>query len=705
MLSKGWDMENAVSADLFVRPTLNTEAPIKEHFRVLDETELNRLAADFNGDKEQLKSQASRTFVFKLDYLTLLEYDIYGRYVGKRNVTIKGDNRFNHVLDLLTLKADHYYTLTATGSAKEIINGKEVDPLKWNESKWKYENVAWTQTKTYYFRTKQATDIADCPETEELEQYVALAFPSDYNKLKSENTFDAYFTDVRSPNISFYADMSNRIFKKGKLVWTLKEKSTRLVRSGSRVEKSISWNLLESKDAQWVVTDSTCNLTNVEAFDADMSSTKTYLLEMNYIVTSVANRRLVSDTTNVVQWYVKPCNGAYSTGKYETNVSLAYEKPFIGMRLDKVEFNTGSPQYTGYAMGFYNKYTVTYPTGKTVPARYTNPYTYIAYMSNYGLVGGWELTNSKLKMNATTSQSLIYRDKGGVYEGTYDNSDENTLNAEYFKVLRQSVRTSPSYEFPLPVMTDSKYNYAHTGTAEAYELTLGNKEEIRLQSLLMGLYDVYYAVDLFDSKFRVQLQNLFAQTDEADIDYADWVQDEMEDHAGTYISATVGNATIEVPYYQMGILWGSHFEHTIINGKKGITMWGSFDGIPDGWSRPDEKMSENIVVGLIGNSPTKLLGVSKVVTGTDSKGKYTESNAVKYIDFWPYRDNIKNIYYSHYRVNAFNHKRAQYTVSQDTKLNKRYAYNYYLGRRYSYPWSHLPDEPRYKYYNNCIYNN
>lgn len=704
--SKGWDMENAVSADLFVRPTLNTEAPIKEHFRVLDETELNRLAADFNGDKEQLKSQASRTFVFKLDYITLLEYDIYGRYVGKRNVTIKGDNRFNHVLDLLTLKADHYYTLIATGSAKEIINGKEVDPLKWNESKWKYENVAWTQTKTYYFRTKQATDIADCPETEELEQYVALAFPSDYNKLKSENTFDAYFTDVWSPNISFYADMSNKIFQKGKLVWTLKEKSSKLVRSGSGVKLSTSWNLLDSKDAQWVVTDSTCNLTNVESFDADMSSTKTYLLEMNYIVSRVANNRIVSDTTNVVQWYVKPCNGSYQTGKYETNVSLAYEKPFIGMRLDKVEFNTGSPQYSGKGMGYYNKYTVTYPTGKTVPARYANPYTYIAYMSNYGLVGGWELTNSKLKMNATTSQSLIYSDKGGVYEGTYDNTYENTLNAEYFNVRKLSVRTSPSYEFPLPVMTDSKYNYAHTGTAGAYELTLGNKEEIRLQSLLMGLYDVYYAVDRFDSQFRVKLQDLFAQTDEADIDYADWVQDEMEDHAGTYISATVGNATIEVPYYQMGILWGSHFEHTIINGKKGITMWGSFDGIPDGWSRPDEKMSENIVVGLIGNSPTKLLGVSKVVTGTDSNGKYTESNAVKYIDFWPYYDNIKNIYYSHYRVNAFNHKRAQYTVSKDAKLNKRYAYNYNLGQRYSYPWRHLPDEPRYKnYYNRYIYNN
>jgi hypothetical protein len=98
-------------------------------------------------------------------------------------------------------------------------------------------------------------------------------------------------------------------------------------------------------------------------------------------------------------------------------------------------------------------------------------------------------------------------------------------------------------------------------------------------------------------------------------------------------------------------------------------MWGSFDGIPDDWSRPDEKVSENIVVGLIGNSPTKLLGVNKVITGTDSKGKYTESNAVKYIDFYPYYKNITHISYTYYRVNAFNHKRAQYTVSNLLSLH------------------------------------
>ena len=145
----------------------------------------------------------------------------------------------------------------------------------------------------------------------------------------------------------------------------------------------------------------------------------------------------------------------------------------------------------------------------------------------------------------------------------------------------------------------------------------------------------------------------------------------MEDHAGLYISYYHNDAKIEVPYYQMGILWGSHFEHTYRSGKKGITMWGSFDGIPDGWSRPHEATSENILAGLIGNSPTKLFGINKdkVITGYDSKGKEIKSNSVKYIDFYPYYKNITYISYTYYRVNAFNHKRAQYTVSDNRSLH------------------------------------
>ena len=656
--SKGWDAENAISADLLVRPILNTDAPLEEHFRVLDETELNRLAADFNGDKEQLKSQASRTFVFKLEYLWLTEYDIKGKFVESRKVSVLGKNRFAHVVDLLKLKPDHYYTLNAGGTAKEIINGKEVHPLKWNESKRKYENVAWTQSKTYFFRTKQATAIADCPETEELEQYVALAYPSYYNQLKrTSQSFYAYMDDIKKPNIAFYTDMSKRIFQHGKLIWRLKQK------------KSGKWTQIASDYADWIVTDSTCNLTGYLGA-ATITKDNYYYLELDYITEQTYRNRVYVDTTNVVQWYVRACEGNYTTGYKNNGNPIFYENPFVGIRLNSITYKYNWPDYNGKGMHYYKKYTVTHES-KTVPYRYRDPYTYIAYMSNYGLVGGWELTNSKLKLDATTAQSLIYNDKRGVYEGSYDHDTEYYIGDDFKAVRNLTAYISKSYEYPLPVMTDAKYAYAKTGDHKAYKYQPGDSHKARVRPMLLDLFSVYRAVDKFDSKFRVKLQELFAQTDEADIDYADWVQSEMEDHAGLYISYYHNDATIEVPYYQMGILWGSHFEHTYRSGKKGITMWGSFDGIPDGWSRPHEATSENILAGLIGNSPTKLFGINKdkVITGYDSNGKEIKSNSVKYIDFYPYYKNITYISYTYYRVNAFNHKRAQYTVSNNRSLH------------------------------------
>ena len=47
----------------------------------------------------------------------------------------------------------YIYPMKFVGWAKEIEKGQEVDPLKWNEVKKKYENVEWVQTKEYYFCT------------------------------------------------------------------------------------------------------------------------------------------------------------------------------------------------------------------------------------------------------------------------------------------------------------------------------------------------------------------------------------------------------------------------------------------------------------------------------------------------------------------------------------------------------------------------
>ena len=113
--------------------------------------------------------------------------------------------------------------MTVTGYAKEIQKGVEVNPLKYNEKTNKYYNEAWTQTKTYYFRTGPSQAIADCPSDAEFEKLVAIAYPSYYNKVKDFGGYNvtAYTNDVKYPNIAFFSDVSNKIFTKGKLKWRL----------------------------------------------------------------------------------------------------------------------------------------------------------------------------------------------------------------------------------------------------------------------------------------------------------------------------------------------------------------------------------------------------------------------------------------------------------------------------------------------------
>lgn len=679
--AKGWDKKNAINPRFYSLHTLNTEAPIKEHFRVLDETELNRLARDFNGDKDLLKAQASRTFVFDMNnVVTIYEYSRSNQNLNKYDrsfgFAFKGKGRFEHFIDMLQLNPNKYYRLRITGWAKEIEEGKEVNPLKWNEKKKKYENVPWTQTKDYFFCTGANEAMEDCPE--DLQKYVAIAYPSYYNQLKSDTYLYAYTYDLRSPNIAFVSDISKQTFKKGKLKWRLYE-----LKSG--------WQKVDEEDAYWVTTDSTCNLTiSGGGFDTRPIKDKYYRLQLDYDISKTvtttqqvwnASKRkyetktvskIVTETTNIAKWLTQACDGFYHTGYNKTRRSLPYEKPFVGIRLNSIKMKTKKPTMNPYGASFYKKYMA---ADNVNPMRYQDPYTYITYMSNYGLVGGWALTNKKLKVNATTAQSLIYRDRGGSYEGAYK-KPYGTFD-DYDKVKALSIYDGAQWksdcQYPLRPQSDGKYSYFKGGRERAYTFKPADSDLNRASELIKDLYEVYYVVDKFDTKFRKELQDVFDDTEDALAKYAGKVEDMMEAKTGVYIteySSRNPDIRIEVPYYQTGILWGSHFENSSWQGKKDMTMWGSFDGITKDYSRPHEKRSEDILVGLIGNTPTKLFGAQKeIITGKDKNGKYVKVNKAKYIDFVPQWENIQQIKVMYYRVNAYNHKKAEYTVSDRSYLN------------------------------------
>ena len=104
------------------------------------------------------------------------------------------------------LNPNKFYRICFIGMAKEIANGQEVNPLKWNEDKRKYENVAWEQKKYFYFCTGAEEALDDCHE--DLQEYVAIAYPSNYNQIKHDNYVKAYSSDIKSPNIAFFTDIS-----------------------------------------------------------------------------------------------------------------------------------------------------------------------------------------------------------------------------------------------------------------------------------------------------------------------------------------------------------------------------------------------------------------------------------------------------------------------------------------------------------------
>ena len=225
-------------------------------------------------------------------------------------------------------------------------------------------------------------------------------------------------------------------------------------------------------------------------------------------------------------------------------------------------------------------------------------------------------------------------------------------------------------------MTNSKYNYAIGGRERAYTFNPNSNEKQRAKNLVNDLYEVYSLVDKFDSNFRWRLQNLFGfgyQTYGIDFSskYANFVESSMEANAGVYITAVSDrnpDIRIEVPYYQLGILWGSQFNNVNTRGK--VTMWKSFDNIPKDYTRPQEERCEDILLGLVGNYPFKLFDVDyAVMHHKDSKGIAVYSERGGYIDYIPRWNNISEVDVTYYRVNAYNFKKAEYTVSNRAYLN------------------------------------
>lgn len=658
---EGWADKNKIAPTLLSRPVLHTEAPLGEPFRVLDETELAALKKNYDGDNvKALEMEAMRTFIFRPNFtgtIKLQEYETKTQKLAKytRTFNIKASNRYDNILDVTKLNPNRYYKLTVIASAKEIEKGQEVDPLKYDQKKKKYVNEAWTQSKTYYFATTGEQEVPDEPE---LQDYIAIAYPSDKNKVKSTTVISAHKNDVSYPTFALTANLSSQAFQKGSLKWKLYKKT---ISGGKTTETQVC-----SVNNKWLVTDSTCNMQPASELTG-FENGKTYTLKLVYEKSSIdpKTKKTVTSTTELANMQVKPVDNSWKNSKVSGSYSsLAYEMPFVGCRINSVSFQSTPLRYNDYKIA-HDECVL-----KGVNYKVADPYLYISYLSNYAFVGGWEFDADRIDANITTSQSLIYTDKGGLYEGKLGGSEHNyNIIDDYQKIKSLSIYDRSQWQnatqYPLPMM-EGEYSYALPGQARAAAFIPADDNAKRVKNYITDMSNVYYAASTLCQNIKKAVREI----DAIDAEYGKFCTEEFNgvrdwynegSHRGQYLTATRGDVLFQVPYYQFPISWGACFENKDDIRKK-IVMWHTLKGYSSqckkySEARGHEKISEYIWTSFVGVDKMTMTGKAKAYNNEDSYSGFAEfksdDNMMK---------QMKSANFTIYRVNAYDFKDCNYTI-------------------------------------------
>lgn len=222
----GWNHKMTISPDLPTDFTITPMARLNEQYPLLDQTDLHRQMKQVEAEREILETTSTRTFRFNpsTKQVKLYEYSdstmrdsvirYYNIEFNATKVTVRG---------MRSLNPNRFYKLEITGLAKELRAGNWHDPETYNVKKGKYEEVPWEQTKAFYFRTGNS-DGMNIQDGGDLQSFVAVAYPSKYNELKSAEPVIAYATDVQNPLIVLKEkNVLNRLYSDGKLKWKLKK--------------------------------------------------------------------------------------------------------------------------------------------------------------------------------------------------------------------------------------------------------------------------------------------------------------------------------------------------------------------------------------------------------------------------------------------------------------------------------------------------
>lgn len=217
-LERGWAEENAVSP--YGSVSFTTNMKMGKYLPLVDQrrTAENIGMGDIPEDDEQVEDKSVlRTYVFRLGRVNektgkpvsgMPTFELAQFSKGDNDKSPETDPRYiefknpsgdkeNFTLVTGSLKANKFYRATLAGYCKEIINGKEVNPV-FNDSTTNYQDksVPWYQYKTVYFRTGNLSD--------NIQKNIAGFTPSATDE--NYNYYTASLEDVINPTVMMKYD-------------------------------------------------------------------------------------------------------------------------------------------------------------------------------------------------------------------------------------------------------------------------------------------------------------------------------------------------------------------------------------------------------------------------------------------------------------------------------------------------------------------
>ncbi|MCR5819962.1 MAG: hypothetical protein K6F94_03295 [Bacteroidaceae bacterium] len=201
--------DGATLQDPYVMPSFTTNMNMDSQLRLVDENEMNSKAG-LDGDTRAAQATSTKNFVFHLERnATLQAYSDGGVAQGLPkycDMTPAQNSRTSFTVNTGSFNQKQNYMLHVRGYVKQLIDGREQDPMIRNLETHKDERKPWGQNLDLYFRTG--------PWSEDFSQEVMLFIPFDETGVILQDAGNPYFSIANdrqdmfnSPDKEWYVNM------------------------------------------------------------------------------------------------------------------------------------------------------------------------------------------------------------------------------------------------------------------------------------------------------------------------------------------------------------------------------------------------------------------------------------------------------------------------------------------------------------------